>query len=33
MKKYANNKVKAKLAKTRKIDDFAYDWGLNDVSK
>ncbi|MGI9411758.1 MAG: DUF547 domain-containing protein, partial [Hyphomicrobiaceae bacterium] len=33
VKKYANNKVKAKLAKTRQIDDFAYDWGLNDVSK
>ena len=33
VKKYANDKVKAKLAKVRQIDDFAYDWGLNDVPR
>ncbi len=31
--KYAGDKVKAKLAKVRQIDNFAYDWGLNDVAK
>ena len=29
--KYANDDLKAKLAKATGIDDFAYDWNLNDT--
>ena len=30
VRKYAEGKIKAKLARARGIDGFAYDWGLND---